>query len=164
MVISSFPPIADARPRVLILGTMPSVVSLAKQQYYGHAQNAFWPILFALWAQENDISYEARRAFAITHEIAIWDVAYQCEREGSSDQAISAVVPNDVVGLLQSHDTIHHVFLNGGTAQRLYKRFCGDVTLPAVLLPSTSPAYTLPFAQKLNGWRVVREAVEKHHL
>ena len=41
-------PIADKHSRVLVLGTMPGAMSLAKRQYYGHPRNAFWPIMARL--------------------------------------------------------------------------------------------------------------------
>ncbi len=38
-MIHCFPPIVDENCRVLVLGSMPSVTSLERQQYYGHKQN-----------------------------------------------------------------------------------------------------------------------------
>jgi len=46
--LDGFAPIVSCNAKVLILGTMPSVASLLKQQYYGHPRNAFWPIMDAL--------------------------------------------------------------------------------------------------------------------
>ena len=46
--ISSFPPIIDAQSEILILGSIPGVKSLEKQQYYAHPQNKFWKIIFEL--------------------------------------------------------------------------------------------------------------------
>ena len=48
-MLEGFAPVAAADAEVLLLGTMPSVASLQKGQYYGFGRNAFWPLLYALW-------------------------------------------------------------------------------------------------------------------
>lgn len=161
---ASFPPVTSPACRVLVLGSMPGVASLRASQYYAHPRNAFWPILYALWGEEKPSEiYGDRLAFALTHRIAIWDVAETCQREGSSDSNIRDAVPNDFAALFARCPDIHSIFFNGQLAQTLFTRHtlatAGD--RPMRLLPSTSPAHTLPFAEKLAAWRILREAVEQ---
>ena len=63
-IIYSFDPIVDDKSRVLILGTMPGVESLRKQEYYGHPRNAFWPIIAAVCGRELPVSYVEKTANA----------------------------------------------------------------------------------------------------
>jgi len=93
MPIYSFEPIADEKCKVLILGTMPGVMSLKKQQYYGYDRNAFWRIMYALFDLVPDDDYERRKHFVLEHHIAVWDVLMACEREGSSDSDIKNPIP-----------------------------------------------------------------------
>ena len=48
-VLRSFKPFADSNSKIIILGTMPGPMALAKQEYYGFTGNHFWKILFRLF-------------------------------------------------------------------------------------------------------------------
>src|ERR1700734_1979778 len=43
-LLEGFPPVVDDNADLLILGSFPSVQSLATPQYYGNPRNAFWQI------------------------------------------------------------------------------------------------------------------------
>lgn len=164
MRVESFPPIVGEAPVVLVLGSMPSIASLEKQQYYGHARNAFWPLMAALFGFDASLDYDARRRALQQAGVAVWDVLASCERVGSLDAAIARDTehPNDLIGLASDHTTLRHVFLNGRKAEQVWKRhFAPWVELPATTLPSTSPAMaSLDFAGKLTAWQVVRDEVD----
>ncbi len=162
MKIYSFPPIADKNSRVLILGTMPGVMSLKKQQYYGFDRNAFWRIIYNLFDSEPDEDYIMRREFLLRHGIALWDVLKACEREGSSDSEIRDPEPNDFESFYRMYPGIRDVCFNGGPAARLYQRFAVKRGISYYRLPSTSPAYTLPFEKKLEQWQLVRELLDAY--
>ena len=169
MPIFSFEPIVDDKCKILILGTMPSVMSLSKQQYYGNKLNAFWRIMYALFDREPDDDYKKRKAFVLQHHIAVWDVLNACEREGSSDSDIKNPVLNDFSALYMRYPNIGSVCFNGGPASRLYGRFVekpgesGEVR-SFYNLPSTSPAYTLSFDKKLEQWKLILRLLEKNRL
>ncbi|HIV26915.1 MAG TPA: DNA-deoxyinosine glycosylase [Candidatus Ornithocaccomicrobium faecavium] len=151
--IESFAPVVSQRAKVLILGTMPSVQSLREQFYYAHPRNAFWPILSAIYGmQATDIA--TKRQLIERCGLALWDVAQSCERQGSLDSAMRAVRPNDIA-LLARQYPIEKILLNGQAAGRLFHRYFPQLAKEktCLVLPSTSPAYTLPFEQKLFAWR-----------
>ena len=158
-----FPPLAEKNARVLILGTMPSVQSLEKLQYYGNPQNAFWRILFSLWGRPLPERYADRTAFLQEKRIALWDVLRECERKGSADASIARPEPNDFSGLIKRCPGLEAVFFNSQGAARFYgKLVCPDplAGLPKHILPSTSPARAMRFEEKRTLWLPVREALE----
>lgn len=167
MLIYSFEPIVDENCKVLILGTMPGVMSLKKQQYYGYDQNAFWRIIYGLFGQKPDEDYELRVAFILRHRIAVWDVLMACEREGSSDSDIKNPEPNDFPYLYSRYPDLQDICFNGGPAERLYRRFIekpgADRFGPKIYysLPSTSPAYTIGFERKLEQWKLILQLLEQ---
>ena len=149
---------------------MPSVASLDKHQYYGKAQNAFWPIMGELFGAGPSLTYEERTRVLADKGIAVWDVLSSCVRVGSLDSAIKrdTEITNDLAGLLRQHSSIGHVFFNGRKAEHVYQRrvranidqFRSDIVYAC--LPSTSPAMaTLDFAAKLQKWQAVGRALRE---
>ncbi len=169
MIETGFPCSADSTANILILGSMPSVKSLAARQYYAHPQNAFWPIMAALFGFDAGLPYEARLTRLRDNHVALWDVAHQCIRPGSLDSAIKieSVVANDFTAFFDTYPHIRAICFNGRKAEQLFRKLV-QPELPAAfqhieqhLLPSTSPAHAgLSRAQKLAAWKIVAQPLE----
>ncbi len=162
MQVCSFPPIARKDAKVLILGSMPGVASLAANQYYAHPRNAFWGIMDALFEAGPDLAYTNRVARLMTQRIAVWDVLKTCVRGGSLDSSIveETIVPNDFAEFFAVHRKIEKVCFNGTKAENAFRRYVlpGLTGIKArvefVRLPSTSPAHAgQSFEKKLAAWR-----------
>lgn len=151
--IFSFAPLIGFQPKVLILGTMPSVSSLRDSEYYAHPANTFWKIMAALNQVEPLTNYDAKKKLILSSNLALWDVCHSCLRSGSLDSAIQHEEPNTIGELIHEHPSIKILAFNGQTAEKLFRRhFKASLDIPTLSLPSTSPAYTLSFEQKLAAW------------
>ena len=151
-------PVTGPDPRVLILGSFPSVLSLTHREYYGNPKNRFWAVIEQILGVPADLPYADRILRLTQNNVALWDVVASCERPGSADSRIRKPVPNDIAGFVQKHPSIRMVALNGSTAGRLYQRLCNVPDLPFVVLPSTSPAYAaMPFIEKVKAWEVLKK-------
>ncbi len=157
-LLQGFAPVVDDDARLLILGSFPSVQSLAARQYYGNPRNAFWPITSALFGFDSQAPYESRLAALQSHGVALWDVLHKCRRAGSADAKIDpkSLVVNDFNSLFAVYRGIRQVYFNGHTADKLFRRLVHvDAPLRYQLLPSTSPARAMPPGQKLDAWRAI---------
>lgn len=159
----SFPPVLPERPKVLILGSMPSKISMEKQQYYGNPRNHFWPIMFRLFNEVESKNYEDKIVFVKKHHIALWDSIGACYRDGSLDANIKEEEPNDIPGLLKEYPSITLIACNGTKSYQTFnKNFDLEDRRNIVVakLPSTSPIpgrYTKSFEEKVEAWQVVRK-------
>jgi len=160
--VQGFPPVADRRAEILVLGSMPGVISLTAGEYYANPHNAFWRIMAALLDFDEGLDYARRIRAMKAARIALWDVLGTCERRGSGDAAIDggSVVVNGFAAFFRRHPRVRRVYFNGAAAEALYRRHVppgiGPDPVDCRRLPSTSPAHaTLPFARKLAAWRVV---------
>ena len=157
-----FPPVADARTRILILGSLPGEVSLANAQYYGNPRNKFWMLMSeVIDLGLVSLDYTARLDALLAHGVGLWDVVAEAHRTGSLDSHIRQPIDNDLLGLLSRHTNIKAIAFNGGTAWRLGLKVLGESAIAylTLALPSSSPANTLPYADKARQWQHVRSAL-----
>jgi hypoxanthine-DNA glycosylase len=151
-----FPPVIDARVGTLILGSFPSVASLGKAQYYGHPQNHFWRLVGAVIAEPlPEMAYEQRLRTLLKHRIGLWDIIGTCKREGSLDSNIRNPGHNDFSRVTCVAKRLQRVCFNGKTAGKMEPLF-SEWGFETMVLPSSSPAYTLAFERKLEAWRSIQ--------
>ncbi len=159
-VFHTFGPLYDENSQVLILGSIPSPKSREVNFFYGHPQNRFWRVLAAVLHETTPQTIDQKKSMVLRHHIAMWDTLASCEIRGASDAAIRNPVPNDIASLLPKTN-IHAVFCTGATSYKLYTKLCQLHTgIPAVKLPSTSPANAAWSLERLiHAYQVIAETL-----
>lgn len=104
------------------------------------------------------MEYAERLQALLAHHVGLWDVVAEAKREGSLDSKIRGHAGNDLVGLIQSLPTLAVIAFNGGTAERIGLKALGSHgdRHRIVRLPSSSPAHTMPYSEKLRAWQSLR--------
>jgi hypoxanthine-DNA glycosylase len=150
----SFPPVADARTRVLVLGSLPGEESLARRQYYANPRNHFWRLIgTVIGADLVALPYEERLRALLGARVGLWDTVGAATRRGSLDGAIRLNAANDLADLADRLPELRAVGFNGGKSAALgVPRLAARPDLALIPLPSSSPAYTRPFGEKLEQW------------
>jgi len=160
-LVHSFEPIIGRDPRVLILGSMPGVISLQAVEYYANPRNAFWKIIAELFELDIDCSYELRVQQISELPIVLWDTLRACQRSGSLDSNIlrQQIEANDIRGLLEQYSDLRAIIFNGAASEKYFNQLV-KLHLPAnrelalLKMPSTSPANAgMKYEQKLLAWR-----------
>lgn len=162
--MSGFQPIIGPDSEILILGSMPSVTSLDKVEYYAHPRNSFWWIMSELFHFDINLSYDQRCKLLLLNKVAVWDVLHDCTRQGSLDSAIvpESEVVNDFQSLFENYTSLSTVIFNGAAAERIFKRHTAMLKVNQSIdfqiekwhrCPSTSPAHaSLTKQSKLQAW------------
>ncbi|HEY4619004.1 MAG TPA: DNA-deoxyinosine glycosylase [Flavobacterium sp.] len=153
-MITSFPPFVNSDTEILILGTMPGIASLEKQEYYAHPRNHFWKIIYTLFDKRPvSVFFNEKIEFLQSHRIGLWDVLGNCERKGSLDIHIKNQTENDFESLFQKFPRITKIVFNGKESHRYFVKKFGQIEgITYYVMPSTSPANTTSFENKLNTW------------
>ncbi|WP_050475838.1 DNA-deoxyinosine glycosylase [Herbaspirillum rhizosphaerae] len=155
----SFPHVTDANTRILILGSLPGEASLAHSQYYAHPQNKFWALMSdVIGADLVSLPYPQRLETLLKNGVGLWDVVAEARREGSLDSNIRDHVHNDLVQLLNTLPQLRIIAFNGGTAEKLGLKALGSIAgnYRIIRLPSSSPAFTRPYAEKKREWEQLK--------
>ena len=141
----TFKPIYNKDSKILILGSIPSVVSREDNFYYAHPQNRFWKLISKILNVKEPITIEDKTKLILNNKLAIYDVIKSCDIEGSADSSIKNVKLNNLDLLIQK-SKIEKIIFNGNKAYELYNKYEKNKFSNTKVLPSTSPAnakYTL---------------------
>ena len=161
-------PAVGDNPRVLILGSLPSVRSNELQQYYAFPTNAFWKIMGDLFGAGRDLEYAARLDRLQRNGIALWDTLASSVRKGSLDANIEPATaqPNDFAAFLERHSDIRTLVFNGRDSRKYFDRLVVAAAhsewpeLDFLLMPSTSAANTtMNYHGKLEQWSALTDYV-----
>ncbi len=159
---ASFPPVWDARTRVLVLGSLPGEMSLARGQYYAHPQNQFWRLIGEVVGRELvTLDYQSRLEALKAAGVGLWDVIATAERAGSLDGAIRAHEANALPELVSRLPRLAAIGFNGKTSARIGRSALeGRGTWELVNLPSSSPAFTRAYELKREAWMTLGRFLE----
>jgi TDG/mug DNA glycosylase family protein len=159
--VHSIEPIIGRNPRIIILGSMPGIISINAIQYYANPRNLFWMVLADLFGIDINCSYESKVQQVQQLPIIIWDTLKSCHREGSLDSKILStdLEANDIGALLKQFPTVQAIAFNGGASAKYFDRLVKpqlskDLSVELFKMPSTSPANAgMKQQQKLEIWR-----------
>jgi TDG/mug DNA glycosylase family protein len=153
-----FPPVIRSDARLLLLGSLPGAMSLAARRYYANPRNQFWRLTGAVIGRDLEaLDYEARIEALQDAGIGLWDTVAAATRKGSLDQAIRLHQASDLEGLAATLPGLRAIGFNGGKSAAIGRpQLAARPDLALVDLPSSSPAYTLPFDDKLERWLELR--------
>jgi TDG/mug DNA glycosylase family protein len=163
---TGFAPIAAPDARVLVLGSLPSQLSLKRQQYFGNPQNVFWRIMGDLFGAGPELPYPERAMRLSRCGVAVWDVLGSAVRPGSMDADIDMATakPNDFQTFFATHTQLELLCFNGKKAAQLYRTLVAAKGIGSIdglehqTMPSTSPAYAaMSYADKLRHWSVIEQ-------
>jgi hypoxanthine-DNA glycosylase len=139
--------------RLLVLGSLPGEASLAAARYYAHPRNQFWALMGEVTGEPLvSLGYEERLERLVARGIALWDMVHAARRSGSLDQDMREIEARDLAGFAAGLPQLRAIAFNGGTAARLGRKAPAGDSLALIDLPSSSPALTLPFAEKARRW------------
>ena len=154
---------AVARPdaRLFILGSLPGDASLSARRYYAHPSNQFWRLLGAAIGEElQSLDYDERLRRLAERRIGLWDVIASASRRGSLDQSIRSAAHNRLDQLRDDFPDLRALAFNGSKSATAGRRLLGNAEgLTLIELPSSSAAYTRPFAQKVEAWAVLAKII-----
>lgn len=154
---ASFAPYVAPDTRLLILGSLPGARSLAAREYYAHPTNQFWRLLGEVVGRPlAELPYNERLATLREEKVGLWDVIRTAERRTSSDSLIRDAEAHDLAALVADLPDLRMIAFNGGKAAAIGRKQLSPLDgITVVDLPSSSAAYTISFAAKLDRWRVL---------
>lgn len=158
-IVHPLKPINDANSKVLILGTMPSVISRQNSFYYANPQNRFWLVLEKIYDVKLTTN-EEKEKFLHDKHIALWDTIKSCEIKGSNDASIKNIKVNDIPGILKE-SPIKYIFCTGKKSYTIFNKYF-QVEIPVLYLPSPSSANaTFKLNDLIIAYQKIKDVLDK---
>jgi double-stranded uracil-DNA glycosylase len=153
-----FAPVVRPDTRLLVLGSLPGAASLAAGRYYANPRNQFWRLIGAVIGRPLEAAaYNDRLNMLLGAGVGLWDTVAAAQRPGSLDADIRLHEASDIASLAETLPKLRAIAFNGGTSARIGRRQLGETAgVRLIDLPSSSPAYTLSFEEKLARWAELR--------
>lgn len=153
-------PIYNKNSKILILGSMPSIISRNNKFYYANKNNRFWKIINNLF-NTSLINTKEKIEFLITNNIAIYDIIEECEIKNSSDSSIKNIKLTDIEKIIKNSN-IKCVFCLGKLTYKLYNKNFKYLNINYYYLPSPSSANASYSLEKLiKKYKIIKEKLKK---
>ena len=135
-----FSPVYNNHSQILILGSLPSIVSVERGFYYMHPQNRFWKVLERIYKEDvYSKGILEKKDFILKYHLALYDVVASCDIKNSSDASIENVAYTNIEDILKQAP-IQKILFNGKKAYTLFCKAYPSLIHMAISLPSTSSA------------------------
>lgn len=152
-------PIYNEQSKVLILGSMPSIISRENNFYYAHKTNRFWKILSILFNTKLKTNTD-KENFLLNNNIAIFDMIEECDITSSSDSNIKNIKINNLKPIIKNSN-IKYIFCTGKLSYNLYQKYYKDLNLECFYLPSPSSANaTYSLERLLSEYKIIKEKLD----
>jgi len=150
-----FDPIVFPDTHTLILGSFPSIQSVANDFYYAHPRNQFWPILSAITGYP--VGNRDQKIWLLKESgLGLWDMIASVRRSNSADSMLEDEVVNDIPALLETYPSIRRIAFTGRKAEALWLLHYDHLGIETLYLPSPSPAYAaMSLAAKTQKWQEI---------
>lgn len=160
-VYHNLKPIYNDNSKILILGSMPSVISRKENFYYANQNNRFWKIMGQLFNVKLNSNTE-KELFLLSHNIALWDVIKSCDINGSSDSSIKNIAINDINKIIENSQ-INTIFLTGKKSYDIFNKYCHlNKEMNIIYLPSPSSANAVCSLESLiDSYKIILKFIGK---
>ena len=145
--------------KILILGSMPSILSRKHSFYYMNKTNRFYKVLANVFSDDLFLNEDItiKKKALDKHNIALFDVISECDIINSSDASISNIVVNDINKIVKDYN-ITKIILNGSKAYEIFIKYFPNLDDISIKLPSTSAANaSFSLAKLIDKWNVLKD-------
>lgn len=157
LICHNLKPIFNEKSKILIMGSMPSVISRKENFYYANKNNRFWKILEELFLVKL-VNNEDKINFLLDNHIALWDVFKSVDIVGSSDSSIKNPILNDF-NIILNRAHINAIFCTGKAA---YNGLINNCKLDILIfyLPSPSSANaSFSLNRLVNEYKIIKKYI-----